>query len=84
MSSINHLLMLAEAYGAGRSLSASRVSTLVFNDGKVIDRLAAGADITVGRLERAMQWFSDNWPDDLAWPDGIARPARKPAIAAAE
>lgn len=84
MNQIQQMLRLIDVFAAARGISTSRVTTIVFNSGAMYQRLSAGADITVGRIERAMQWFSDNWPDDLDWPDGIARPARKPAIAAAE
>ena len=39
-----------------------------------------GADINVGRLERTMQWFSDNWPD-ASWPAEVDRPRRVSATA---
>ena len=68
------LLHLADTYQAARRLSRSRVSTVVFNDGKVLDRLANGSDITVGRLEEAFRWFSANWPDGAAWPESVPRP----------
>lgn len=82
MNLIDQLLTVCGAYTEARGLSRSRVSTIVFNDGKIIDRLLGGTDITVGRLETAMRWFSDNWPADTAWPEGIARPAPRPEEAA--
>lgn len=50
------------------------MSKRVFNDGKVLDNLADGKDITIGRFERAMRWFSDNWPDGAEWPADVPRP----------
>jgi len=76
------LLVVIEAFAAARILSVARVSTMAFNHGTMHQRLVEGADITVGRLELAMQWFSDNWPDGAAWPEGIARPPRKTEAAA--
>lgn len=75
MSNISNLLLLCEGYAAAKGLTLSRVSTVVFNDGKVIARLKAGADITVGRLEAAVRWFDSNWPEDLPWPEGLQRPS---------
>jgi len=69
-----HLITLIEAYAAARRLSVSRISTLVFNHGTMYQRLIDGADITVGRAEMAIRWFSVHWPDDVEWPEGIARP----------
>lgn len=68
------LLQLAERYAAARGLSISRVSTLAFSDGKVLTRISGGGDITTGRLEAAVCWFSDNWPDDVDWPLNVPRP----------
>lgn len=73
------LLIVAAEYARIRELSVSRVSTLVFRDGKVLDRLAGSADLTTTRYEGAMAWFSQNWPDGEAWPDGISRPQMEAA-----
>lgn len=72
-----HLLGLIDAFAAAKGLSGSRVTTLAMNSGSVYRFLREGKDITVGRLESAVRWFSDNWPADLPWPEGIARPAAK-------
>lgn len=80
------LLYLSDAYagvaaGRGRTgpLPLSTVSSRIFDDGKTLDRVAGGGDLTTGNFERALQWFSDNWPAAHPWPDGIARPARAEA-----
>lgn len=72
---IEDLMATADAYCAAKSLSRSRVSTLVFNDGKKLDLVAGGADLQTGKFEHAMSWFATNWPDNVAWPLGIARPS---------
>lgn len=69
------LLRLVDAYRVARGISDARVSTLVFNDGQRIDDLRSGKDIGTRRLSRAIQWFSDNWPPDAAWPADVPRPA---------
>ena len=74
MTLVDRLLTVSSTYAEARGLSMSRVSTLIFGDGKVLDRLANGRDVTTGRFEGAMQWLSDNWPAGAQWPDGIARP----------
>lgn len=74
MRMIDQILTVAGAYRDARGLSPSRVSTLVFNDGKKLDAIAKGADLATARFESAMQWFSDNWPAGVDWPSGIARP----------
>ena len=71
----NHLVLVAEAYGAATGLSLSRISTIVLNGGSRLPDIASGrSDITLGKFEDAMRWFSANWPADAAWPDGVARP----------
>lgn len=52
------------------------ISMRIFSKGDFFKRLDAGRDCQTGTADRAMQWFSDNWPEDLAWPKDIARPPR--------
>jgi hypothetical protein len=68
------LIAVADAYCRARKLSRSRVSTIVFNAGLALDRIASGKDLTTGSWERAMRWFSDNWPEGALWPPFAPRP----------
>lgn len=78
MSSLKlQLLKVADAYATARGLSRSRVSTIVFNAGMTLDRIAAGKDLTTGNYEKAMRWFHQNWPGGVRWPVGVDRPAEK-------
>lgn len=80
------LLNLSELYASARGLSISRVSTLVFADGKVLTRIAGGGDITTSRFESAICWFSNNWPDGEPWPEngnGILSHFSSPASSSA-
>ncbi len=70
----SQLLTVADAYASARKLSRSRVSTIVFNAGLALDRIASGKDLTTGNWERAMRWFSENWPDGAEWPSSVKRP----------
>lgn len=69
------LLTLARAYGEAEGVGLTTISSRVFNDGKKLDAIAAGGDLYSGRLNKAVQWFSDNWPAGLDWPATVARPA---------
>lgn len=69
---------MADAYAAARGLSRSRVSTIVFNAGMVLDRIASGKDLTTASFERAMRWFSDHWPENAEWPAHVERPVSPP------
>ena len=74
------LVRLADAFGAAKGLSRGTVSDRVFGAGHVLGGMAAGTrDCSTGTYEKALQWFSDNWPDDVSWPAGIDRPAREAA-----
>ena len=74
MTAREQLLTVASAYAAARDISIARVSTIVFNHGRRLRGVAEGRDICTGTFERAMLWFSRNWPADTEWPDGISRP----------
>lgn len=81
MSLKDQLLRVANAYASslktrGRNglPSLAGISTRVFGDGKTFARIAAGGDVTTTSFEKAMRWFSANWPDDLEWPQGVDRP----------
>ena len=74
------LLTLFECYCRRAKLSEARVSSLVFNHGGRIARIRAGRDFTISSYERAMRWFSNNWPEGLSWPAGIERPPRSREI----
>lgn len=77
MTSIVELLLIARKYAEIEGVGLSTVSSRVFDDGKKIAAIEAGADIQVRRLERAMQWFSDNWPEGGSWPSSVSRPASR-------
>jgi hypothetical protein len=74
MSAINDLLRLARGYAELNDVPMSTVSSRVFNDGKKLAALENGADITVGRLEYGIGWFSEHWPEGGSWPEDISRP----------
>lgn len=84
MTLLDALLTVSSRFCEAGSISAARASTLVFGDGKVLTRLADGRDLTTRRLETAMQWFSDHWPEGAAWPADVPRPAKAPVPAPVE
>lgn len=73
------LIRVAKRYAEVRRLSLSRVSTLVLNDGKALDRIDSGGDLMTGSFERALEWFSANWPRGASWPEDVERPAQEAA-----
>ena len=78
------LLCVSERYSDTAGRARSRVSTIVLGSGRRLDAIAEGGDLATGTFERAMQWFSDNWPADAVWPTDVPRPAPTPVKEAAE
>ena len=77
------LITLAETYCGATGRSESRVAALVGGSGMFYRRLRNGGDCSVTVHRRAVQWFSDHWPDDrpdVPWPSGVDRPARAPIV----
>jgi hypothetical protein len=77
MSMTQSLLKLTDAYCEAVGRSRSRLATILFNDGKKLDLIAGGADLTTGSYERAMHWLDENWPEGTPWPKGVDRPSLK-------
>lgn len=74
MSGIDSLLKVARQYGEAEGVPLTTVSSRALNDGKKLTALEGGADINVKRLEKALVWFSANWPSTARWPDEVLRP----------
>lgn len=74
MTGIEQLLKVSAEYGRAEGIEPSTVSWRVFGDTKKLGAIIAGADIQTRRLERALQWFANNWPTTAAWPDDVDRP----------
>lgn len=83
MIDINHLLKVADAYALACNIEEKTVSNRVFQDGKKLAAVRGGKEITVGRFNTAIEWFSANWPDGVLWPDEVERPDVEMADAAA-
>ena len=73
--SIRHMLTLSALFAAHKGLSQTTVSRFSTGSGATLDRLRDGRGITTRRAAAAIQWLSDHWPADLAWPADVPRPA---------
>lgn len=75
MNELAHLTKLADAFIAAiPDLKEVTLSHRVFGDSKKLAAIRDGADITVSRFNAAVMWFSENWPEDAEWPEGVAKP----------
>lgn len=67
--------MLADIYCEATGNTRASVARVIHGRGGQIDDLATGRrDLMTRSAEDALQWFSDNWPVDRAWPADIHRP----------
>lgn len=75
MNLIGRLQTVSDCYCAQATAPRERVSRVLFGDQRRLDAVFSGsAGLTVANFEKAMLWFSANWPEALAWPEGIERP----------
>lgn len=51
------------------------ISRMLCGDKDFVQRLLAGGNYTVGQFDKVAAGLSRLWPDDLAWPGGVPRPA---------
>lgn len=80
MAMKDQIVIVADRYAAAVGIGRKRLSTIVFNRGAKIDDIADGGDLATGTFERAMRWFSENWPAAVEWPEGIDRPGTMPVF----
>lgn len=64
-----YLVALVELFAEHTGRSAGTVSRLATGSGDTIVRLRRGSTITARRIDRALGYLSDNWPEDLPWPN---------------
>lgn len=78
MDSRQTLLTVARAYSDATGLSLARIATIIHNGGALFKKLDAGGTCTIETYDKAMFWFSEWWPTDKPWPEGIPRPSINP------
>jgi hypothetical protein len=68
---------LSAVFAAFKTVSRLEPSTIwmrAVGDARFMRRISAGSGFTVRTYDRALNWFSDNWPCGAEWPAGVARP----------
>lgn len=78
----DHLLALAAAFMAATEMSRATLGKRVAGDWRFFDRITGGKTFNIRTYDTATVWFSANWPEGAAWPDGVPRPAVAVAVAA--
>lgn len=73
MTPTEQLLALSQSYCALRGISERTASGRIFKDSRTILRVKEGGSLTLKNFEKAVLWFSENWPDNSDWPDFIER-----------
>ncbi len=75
MVSIEQLLSVVDAYKTATGVTLdTTVSYRVFGDSKKLGSMRSGADITTRRFNAALEWFSNNWPENSPRPVGLPSP----------
>ena len=79
MSQTTQLTSLALILAAHEGNTHFAISMRIFGKGDFFHGLLTKKrDCQTKTAERAFAWFDANWPEDLAWPDHIARPKAEP------
>lgn len=71
----DNLARLAKVYVDHTGYELSTVGAYAVNDPRFFLRLGDGKkSFTVRKYDQLAAWFSNKWPEGLAWPAGIDRP----------
>jgi hypothetical protein len=71
-----NLYDLSTAYARHRQIRLASLSTYAGCQAQFFVKIARDkpVDFKISTYDRLVQWFSQNWPDDLQWPVGLERP----------
>ena len=73
-----HIILLIERVAHVTRRSPHTIGRLAAGSGDFYARLKNGHDLTTRRAASVVQYLSDHWPADLAWPSDIPRPLPSP------
>lgn len=78
----SNLFAVAGAYAESQNLKMHAVAALAARDAGFFSRIKKPqTSFTIRKYDDVMQWFSDHWPRERAWPSGVVRPSAKMATA---
>lgn len=78
----DHLVLLASQMGHHIDRSEATISVWCVGHARLFQRLRKSMGCAGHTYRKVMEWFSENWPEDLEWPSAIARPDIKKGDAA--
>lgn len=79
MASIDQFRVLVAAFEQATGIKRVTLSWRLFADSKKLKAIMDGGDLQTQRFDKAVQWFSDNWPEAMPWPVTLSRPERQEA-----
>lgn len=71
------LLLLMQCYADAISAPITTASKRATGTTNTVHRLRGGSGITDIRFDKAVRWFSENWPEHARWPSSVYRPHKK-------
>ncbi|MBS1164171.1 MAG: hypothetical protein H6R00_196 [Proteobacteria bacterium] len=81
----HHLTALSAAYASAMGVSLATLSERAAGDWRFFQQVAAGTlNFRIRSYDRAITWFSANWPEGGEWPADVPRPAISVAEASAD
>ena len=80
----DNVVILSSLYADTTGRQITTVGRLCCGDSRLVKRLKCHGSLSRRVYLRITQWFSNNWPHNLPWPDDIPRPAPSPDSPAAQ
>lgn len=71
LHSENELVALAQTYCSSQKITYYALGVRVVNNHKFFKNLEAGRGAHSGSLRQATEWFQDNWPEGVPWPENV-------------
>lgn len=78
-SQTKNLVTLADTLAAHENVTHWAISMRITKKGDLFANFKKGGDCRSRTADRVLQWFDENWPEDLEWPSDIPRPSKQKA-----
>lgn len=71
----HHLTSLSDSFSKATGMSLATLSERAAGDWRFFKSVAERTlNFRIRSYDRAVEWFSANWPEGVAWPEGVPRP----------